>query len=194
LSADTAGGQQWHFTVKPRDGEDFGELQTSEPTTIIDVTRPKITSGPSIHDIAFTSAVIVWVTDKGSNSVVEYGIEADYGLTSEVADIVTDHSVSLDSLSPNTTYYYRVGSTDASGNTVWSGQNIFETIGLKGDVDGDGRVNSRDAILALRIVSGLSEPTEYQIWAADMNEDGKIRSNDAIFILRGIVGLAAASI
>ena len=61
--------------------------------------------------------------------------------------------------------------------------------GIKGDVNGDGSVRSNDAIMALRIVAGLMEPTEDQKWAADMNGDGNVRSNDAIFILRQVAGL-----
>lgn len=60
-----------------------------------------------------------------------------------------------------------------------------------GDVNGDGRVRSNDAILVLRISVGLIEPTEYQKLAADMNGDGMIRANDAILILRKSAGLAA---
>ncbi|MFC1713066.1 putative Ig domain-containing protein [Candidatus Poribacteria bacterium] len=194
LSADTAGMQKWHFAVKPKDGVDFGKLQTSDPTTIIDVTRPVITSGPSVSAITPTSVVITWVTDEVCSSVVEYGTHTGYGLTVEGADNVKEHSVSLDSLLRNTKYYYRVGSTDSSGNTVWSAQKTFEITGMKGDVNNDGQVNSIDATMALRIAAGLIIPTEYQEWAADMNGDGEVRSDDAISILLEIVGLAAPDI
>ena len=33
-SSATAKGQQWHFTVKPKDGADFGAIQTSDPVTV----------------------------------------------------------------------------------------------------------------------------------------------------------------
>ncbi|HIE30194.1 TPA: T9SS type A sorting domain-containing protein [Candidatus Poribacteria bacterium] len=64
---------------------------------------------------------------------------------------------------------------------------------LKGDVNGDGKVRSNDAFLALRIAVGLiADPTAEQQEAADMNNDGKIRSNDAFLVLRKAVGLIAA--
>jgi hypothetical protein len=62
---------------------------------------------------------------------------------------------------------------------------------IKGDVNGDGKIRSNDAILALRMASGLIEPDDDQKLAADMNDDGKVRSNDAILILRIAAGLAA---
>ncbi len=61
--------------------------------------------------------------------------------------------------------------------------------GLLGDVNGDGRVDSGDAILVLRISVGLLTPTPYQQWAGDVNEDGWIDAGDAILILRKSVGL-----
>jgi len=64
----------------------------------------------------------------------------------------------------------------------------------KGDVDGDGVITSKDAILALSISISIIVPSEYQRWAADMNSDGKIRSDDVILILQKASGLAALGI
>jgi len=64
-------------------------------------------------------------------------------------------------------------------------------VALKGDVNLDGSVRSNDAILALRVATGLMVPTSDQQWAADMNSDGKVRSNDSILILRKAAGLTA---
>ena len=62
---------------------------------------------------------------------------------------------------------------------------------IKGDVNGDGKFSSSDAILILRIIAGLMIPTDSQRLAADVNGDGEIGSNDAILILRIVAGLAA---
>ena len=87
---------------------------------------------------------------------------------------------------------------DASGATIplilEDGVVEVTQPGIKGDVNGDGKVRSNDAIMALRIAVSLIEPSDYQAWAADMNGDGKIRSNDAIFILRKAANLAAPGI
>lgn len=59
----------------------------------------------------------------------------------------------------------------------------------KGDINGDNRVSSADAVLCLRIAVGLITPTSEQEWASDMNSDNQITSADAIKILRKAVGL-----
>jgi hypothetical protein len=55
---------------------------------------------------------------------------------------------------------------------------------IKGDVNGDGKIQANDAFLALQIAAGVIEPDKTQIQAADMNGDGRVRTNDAIQILR----------
>ena len=61
---------------------------------------------------------------------------------------------------------------------------------MLGDVNGDGKVNSADARLALRAAVNLETLTETQRLAADVDKDGSIRSSDARLILRVAVGLA----
>ena len=55
---------------------------------------------------------------------------------------------------------------------------------LPGDVNGDGKVTSADARLALRAAAKLEELDETQKQAADVNGDGRIASADARTILR----------
>jgi hypothetical protein len=92
-----------------------------------DTTPLAITSGPLVSNITSSSALVSWSTDEVSDSLVQYGKTSSYGLTASGADDVREHSVLLTSLSPDTTYYYRAGSTDSSGNTVWSIQRSFKT-------------------------------------------------------------------
>ena len=60
---------------------------------------------------------------------------------------------------------------------------------LLGDVNGDGKVNARDARALLRFIAGLAEESEIDKNAADFNGDGKINARDARAILRFIAGL-----
>ena len=58
-----------------------------------------------------------------------------------------------------------------------------------GDVNGDGKVNSSDALAVLRYSVGLSTGIK-DMKPGDIDHNGKINSNDALIILRISVGLA----
>ena len=58
-----------------------------------------------------------------------------------------------------------------------------------GDLDGDGKVNVRDATLTLQIAVGILKPTAAQTAAGDLNGDGKVDVRDATALLRKAVGL-----
>jgi hypothetical protein len=65
---------------------------------------------------------------------------------------------------------------------------------VKGDLNGNGKVDVADAIIALKIVAGLSPaPTAAQLAAGDVaplgNPDGKITVQDVVLILKRVVGL-----
>ena len=58
---------------------------------------------------------------------------------------------------------------------------------VAGDVTGDGKVNSTDALCVLRYSVGTVKEIDKNV--ADMNNDGKINSTDALAILRISAGL-----
>lgn len=58
-----------------------------------------------------------------------------------------------------------------------------------GDIDGDDKITSADARLALRAAVGLEKISAEDLKYADANADGKITSADARLILRTAVGL-----
>lgn len=60
---------------------------------------------------------------------------------------------------------------------------------LKGDMNGDGKLSSEDALDCLKHVVGVMEIDEVQKQAADMNGDGKINTLDALQILKIVVGV-----
>jgi hypothetical protein len=54
-------------------------------------------------------ATVSWMTDKAAQGVVEYGTTpASLLLRNLETDAVTDHKVSLTTLKPNTSYYFRI--------------------------------------------------------------------------------------
>lgn len=85
-----------------------------------------ITGGPSAK-AGKNSAVITWTTNLAANSIVNYGTSSSVLSSIESnGNQVTDHSVSLTSLSRHTVYYYQVSSTDGNA-TVSSGVASFRT-------------------------------------------------------------------
>lgn len=59
---------------------------------------------------------------------------------------------------------------------------------LLGDINLDGKVNNRDAIMLSRYLVGKVTLSDKQINAADVNKDGKVNNRDAIFLSRCLVG------
>ncbi|MDH7602642.1 MAG: fibronectin type III domain-containing protein, partial [Armatimonadota bacterium] len=73
-------------------------------------------------------ATVVWRTSEAMDSQVEYGTTPSYGLVTPVnPSLVTEHSVVIPNLAPETTYHYRVRSRDGCGREVVSGNYTFKT-------------------------------------------------------------------
>ncbi|MDM8553386.1 FG-GAP-like repeat-containing protein [Desulfococcaceae bacterium HSG7] len=99
--------------------------QTSEQ----DTTSPVI-SNISVTNIGTSTATIRWTTDEPANTSVEYSATPTYDAPLNVSDIsmVTEHSITLSGLQPNTTYYYRITSYDAAGNVATETGLSFTTL------------------------------------------------------------------
>ncbi len=89
-----------------------------EATYAVDDTAPAI-SNVAASATGDGTATITWDTDEASNSRVDYGTSPG-SLTSQQSSpgLTTSHSIQLTGLAPNTTYHYRVNSTDAASNTA----------------------------------------------------------------------------
>ena len=108
---------------------DYSSEVTADPTT--DTTAPVI-SNIQVASTTDTTAVITWTSDEPSDSAVHYGTSSttweNYPGSETDSSLVTNHSVTLTGLDGSTTYYFRVGSTDESGNgPTTSGQGSFTT-------------------------------------------------------------------
>jgi uncharacterized membrane protein len=119
----------YHYRVKSRNGA--GVLSVSGDflftTLAIDITPPTI-SNVSASVITNVGATIGWTTDEPSDSQVEYGLSTTYGSSTTLdPTLVTNHTVTLSGLSPDTVYHYRVKSRDFAGNLAVSGDFTFRT-------------------------------------------------------------------
>ena len=65
-----------------------------------------------------------------------------------------------------------------------------------GDIDNDGAVDLKDAILAIQICSGFSPADVYEeaYKVADVNEDGRIGTEEAIYTLQIISGIRMSNV
>src|SRR6185503_18576449 len=84
-----------------------------------DTFAPAITNDAATP-IDGSSALVTWTTDEAATSRVDYSTSSVFPAagTLSVSDpaYVTAHRVRLTGLTPNTAYYFRVRSTDRSGN------------------------------------------------------------------------------
>lgn len=88
------------------------------------VTPPADTTPPAVTavtaSVSGTDATVTWTTDESSTSEVLYGTSPTALTSTATGAAGTTHSVALPGLASGTTYYYRVRSADAAGNTTVS--------------------------------------------------------------------------
>ena len=121
----------YHYRVRNRDAA--GNLGASGNFTFTTTAAPDTTapvvSGITASGITTTSAIITWNTNEPATSVVDYGLSTAYGWSSAVNTTpVTSHSRNLSTITPSTTYHYRVRSVDGSGNVATSLDRTFTTL------------------------------------------------------------------
>ncbi len=129
LSANTT----YYFMVESKDSSGNTSISTQYQftTSASGDVNPPVISAITVTATTSTSATINWTTNKSASSKVYYSTSAsvDLNTSASVSDnnLVTAHLVNLTGLSANTTYYFIVSSTDASGNVSLSAQQQFTT-------------------------------------------------------------------
>jgi hypothetical protein len=90
-------------------------------------TIPPVITDISVINLVNNSANVTWETDEFADSVVRYGMNSTvYTNTCKDVLFVKDHEITLTGLSPDTTYYFVVNSTDQSGNSAESSEYRFK--------------------------------------------------------------------
>jgi hypothetical protein len=88
--------------------------------------NPPVISNIKIVEVTTSSAVISWTTDKRADSIVNYGLDRNYGIIRD-STFKTDHQLILENLLPNTDYYFQIASVDENGNQSASKGFVFST-------------------------------------------------------------------
>jgi hypothetical protein len=89
--------------------------------------EPLLLSEVAVADAGPTHATVVWRTDRGASSTVEYGLTDAYGGVEGSPGLVTEHSVTITGLFANTPYHYRVRSRTAGGAQAVSEDRVLVT-------------------------------------------------------------------
>ncbi|MES2416269.1 MAG: peptidoglycan-binding protein [Patescibacteria group bacterium] len=80
------------------------------------------------HNQTSSSVSISWTTNKITDGQIEYGINTDYGTTTNLdSDLIKHHTQIITGLEANTAYYARIHSHDNEGNEAISEDFIFQT-------------------------------------------------------------------
>ncbi|MEK9195969.1 MAG: fibronectin type III domain-containing protein, partial [Patescibacteria group bacterium] len=104
-----------------------GNLGTSISGGAGDTTPPNIYN-ISVSNIRTTSVDVTWSTDEPSTSLVYYGLDEQYGSsTNEDSSLTISHNMTISGLIPNQAYHFQVVSRDGNGNVSLSADNTFLT-------------------------------------------------------------------
>lgn len=112
------------------------------PVWAADDTDPPEITNVQIESVNDDSVTITWETDEDSDSLVNYGLQEDYGIVRIPEADRTTHSITLDGLDPGRVYHFRVVSADEEGNQGISADYKVQTTGQP-TADGQGPANAQ---------------------------------------------------
>jgi fibronectin type 3 domain-containing protein len=118
----------YHFRIKSRDAA--GNLAVSEDYLFASLPTQDTVAIASIScsGIDHNSATITWTTSKLSDQQVDYGLSAAYDTSTLLnPSLRTLHTETLDGLTANTVYHFRVRSRDGVGGIAVSPDFTFTT-------------------------------------------------------------------
>ncbi len=158
------------------------ETKNTEPTEPTEATTE---STPTATELTETT-----VTDPSESKPVETTVTepAESELTSTVATLTTDNVT--ESIESSTSDNYKpTDSTEYSTPDETKPSEPTEDKGILGDVNGDGKVNIKDATQIQKFAAKLAELTEAESLRADVNGDSKVNVKDATVIQKYVAKL-----
>jgi len=88
---------------------------------------PPVISNIEIGEVTATTSVITWNTNESADSLVNYGLDKNYGVIRDPRRDKTTHEIILENLLPDFKYYFRITSSDVVGNQGISSDYSFTT-------------------------------------------------------------------
>lgn len=96
---------------------------------------PPLIYNVNISSINATSSIISWKTDELADSLINYGLDNEYGIIRDPRADKQEHMIIAENLMSDTLYYFRITSADGSGNQGISSDYTFHTLKDKDDLD-----------------------------------------------------------
>ncbi|MCP4104227.1 MAG: hypothetical protein GY749_01605 [Desulfobacteraceae bacterium] len=155
---------------------------TVETEPVSNLTATTAQGNGNITDLGYpepTHHGIVWSAEH--NPAVTLSTKTDSGSVSSTGSF----SGLMTGLLSGTTYYVRAYAINTVG-IVYGEEAEFTTLFVSGDIDADGTVDLKDAILALKTLAG--DKQELADIRADVNGDEKIDFADAVYVLQYVIG------
>jgi peptidoglycan hydrolase-like protein with peptidoglycan-binding domain/phosphodiesterase/alkaline phosphatase D-like protein len=170
LSSNTTNSCPHSFTTEP--------VAVTAPVTPTDTTAPQI-SLITVAPITTTGATVAWTTNELATSQIQYGTTINYGQTSSLGGTASlTHSTTLASLSPDTTYHYRLTSTDTSGNVGLSSDETFTTDALP-QVQTQVQSQASTVVITGIELASISTSTVTIAWTTDLLSDSQVEYGDS---------------
>lgn len=180
---------------------DFTESKTSGKTIIStpDTIAPRLyhnvptnankTTGITIKCTALDNdkitSVYLYYKDSSATSFTKVSMSKQNNLYYYHLDLSSINTLEYYIVANDTTLTIQCG--DASKPNVITVTTSDVPI-LKGDIDGDGKLSIKDALLGIAYLGGNKELTPEQISRGDLNGDGYISSNEMLLILQYLNG------
>lgn len=117
LDSGLSGDDTYYYRVLSKDSAgalsiESADLTTSKKPTGKYTEPPEIANSSIVSNIGATTADISWITDRSSDSFVEYGTTEDLGMSFGQREETREHKVSLSGLKAGTKYYFKCQSLD----------------------------------------------------------------------------------
>jgi hypothetical protein len=119
-----------------------------------------------VNSVEATSATVTWTTNEDTDSFVDFSQDTNYCGVRNTGAFNTQHSVVIPNLSPGTSYFFRINSTDQNGNQIFSGNYSLTTSGTPQTPNLPSVSNTQQQTLASNAISAIKNITDAQALTA----------------------------